>query len=101
VLPELLGLDGDADAQAAARYAAASPRRLLPLGVPAAMIVGSEDGEHLREIADAYVDAATAAGDDVSLTRLDGANHFDVIDPDGPAWPLIRDRIRALAGAEP
>lgn len=100
VIPELLGFRDDDDAEPAARYATASPRHLLPLGVPQEVIVGSEDGEHLREIADAYVDAATDAGDDVRFTRLEGANHFDVIDPDGPAWPLVRDRVRSLV-AEP
>jgi acetyl esterase/lipase len=41
--------------------------------------------------------AAVAAGDECELHELPGGGHFEVIDPDGRAWPILSERLAALA----
>lgn len=40
--------------------------------------------------AQTYAQAAAAKGADVTLVMSPGADHFDVIDPDGHAWGVTR-----------
>lgn len=71
------------------RYAAASPAALVPFGVPQRLIHGSADDRVPIEISRSYVAAARAAGDDARLLELDGAGHFEALDPDSNAWSAI------------
>jgi len=41
------------------------------------------------EQSQAFVAAAAAAGDDVTLTELLGQDHYALIDPLSPAWPQV------------
>jgi fermentation-respiration switch protein FrsA (DUF1100 family) len=67
------------------RYALADPARVIPLAVPVRCIHGrSDDVVPLRQSAD-YVERATAAGADASLTEVEG-DHFVVIDTGSRAW---------------
>ncbi|MGC7094570.1 alpha/beta hydrolase family protein [Amycolatopsis lurida] len=71
------------------RYGLASPARLRPR-VPVLAVHGTADEvvppEHARAFAP-----------DVEL--IDGAGHFDVLDPAGQAWKVIRDGVdRRFAG---
>lgn len=79
-------------------FAAASPIERLPLGVPALLIHGDEDENVPIAQSRSFAEAARAAGDDCELRELRGAEHFEVVDPDGRAWPIIRERLVALAG---
>ena len=57
------------------RYAAASPRALLPLAVPQTLVQGLDD--HLLDLVDqnrVYARAAQAAGDAVRADRDRGSN---------------------------
>ena len=45
-----------------------------------------------------YAEAAMAAGDDVELVELAGADHFDVIDPGHEAWAAVVARLPRLLG---
>ena len=45
------------------------------------------------ELSRAYAKRARAAGDDCRLLELDGADHFDVIDPRSAAWPAISEAL--------
>ena len=78
-------------------YAAASPVERLPLGVPALLIHGDADENVPIEQSRAYAAAARAAGDDCELIELPGAEHFEVVDPAGRAWPVLRARLEAIA----
>jgi acetyl esterase/lipase len=78
------------------RYAHASPAELLPLGVPQVLVHGSADEDVDPSITDRYAERARAAGDDVTELRLDGFNHFDVIDPKSPPWPAALDAVPVL-----
>ncbi|WP_328631305.1 alpha/beta hydrolase [Streptomyces sp. NBC_00356] len=85
----LLGADADGVEKAEARLGAASPMQMLPLGVPLKVVVGSADSRHYL-ISDArdFTERATGLGDTVGLSHLEGANHFDIVDPGGPAWQV-------------
>jgi acetyl esterase/lipase len=78
------------------RYAHASPAELLPLGVPQVLVHGSADEDVDPTITDGYASLARAAGDSVTEVRLDGFNHFDVIDPKSPIWQAALDAVPAF-----
>jgi acetyl esterase/lipase len=75
-----------------------SPRRLLPLGVRQLVIQGTRDETVPFELTAAYAKAARAAGDDVELLALEGAGHFEPIDPQAAEWPTVLAAIGALLG---
>lgn len=89
-LRRLLGADTDGVKAAEARLGAASPLQMLPLGIPLKVVVGSADDRHYL-ISDArrFTQRATQLGDTVDFDFLEGANHFDVVDPHGPAWQTV------------
>lgn len=80
----------------AARYAAASPVALCPSSVPHLVVHGADDEIVPVTLSEGYVAEARRLGQAASLLRLDGADHFDVIDPESAAWPAIRDAIVAM-----
>ncbi|WP_432477699.1 alpha/beta hydrolase family protein [Nocardioides sp. GXQ0305] len=65
--------------------AAYDPAQQVPLDVPVRCVHGTDDVVVPIEQSRAYVDAATAAGADATLTEVDG-DHFVVIDPASAAW---------------
>ena len=73
------------------RYSAASPAELLPLGAQQLLVHGDADDAVPIEISRSYAAAATAAGDDVTLHELPGADHFVVIDAASAAWSAVVD----------
>jgi acetyl esterase/lipase len=73
------------------RYAHASPRRLLPLGVPQVLVHGVDDVNVPLVLSTSYEKAARQAGDNVRLIELPGVEHFKVIDPKSEAWPPIAE----------
>ncbi len=75
------------------RYATGSPRELLPLGVPQVLIHGTNDGNVPYEISRRYYLAAIAAGDNVELITLEGAGHFEVIDPQSAEWKKVVEAV--------
>jgi acetyl esterase/lipase len=89
---ELLGADADD-----ARFAAASPQERLPLGVPALLIHGDADDRVPIEQSRDYLRAARAAGDRCELVELPGADHFELVDAGGRAWPVIAEHLAGLA----
>ena len=65
--------------------AAYDPAQQVPLDVPVRCVHGSADDDVPIELSKTYVDAATAAGADATLTEVDG-DHFVVIDTESAAW---------------
>lgn len=96
--PVIEQLLGGPPAAVPARYAEASPAALLPMGVRQVLIVGTNDGVVPAASRDAYIAAAKQAGDEAEATAVPGAGHFEVIAPTSDAWPVVRDRVRALLG---
>jgi 3-dehydroquinate dehydratase type II len=78
------------------RYQAASPRRLLPLGVPQILIHGTDDSQVPIEMSRRYAAAATAAGDALTYLELDGVDHMPLIDPHSPAWTAIVEQLGTI-----
>ena len=75
------------------RYAVTSPLALLPAGVPVVAVHGTDDDIVPLVQSRTYVDAAVSAGDPAELVAVDGAGHFDVIDPGHEAWRAVLDRL--------
>ncbi len=71
------------------RYRITDPMRLLPLGRPVRLVHGTADSVVPCSLSTGFLARGSAAGDDVSLTELAGAGHFDVIDPLSGAWPQV------------
>ncbi len=78
------------------RYAAASPRELLPLGVPQLIVHGAADDTVPVAIGREYVAAAKAAGDPVDYVEFAGFGHFEHIDRGNPAWKAVTDWLARL-----
>lgn len=91
---ELMGAGPDSDPE---RYRSADPLQRLPLGAPALLIHGDRDDRVPVEQSRTYAAAAQAAGDVCELCELPGADHFELVDPEGRAWPIARERLLALA----
>ncbi len=85
--------------QHADRYALASPRERLPLGIPQLVLHGERDDTVSVRIATSYAAAARAAGDPCELVLLSGTGHFEHIDASAPAWHVARDWLTAYASA--
>jgi acetyl esterase/lipase len=75
------------------RYAEASPRELLPLGVRQILVHGTKDPEVPYAMSERYVEAA---GGEAELVTLQGAAHFEPIDPEAREWPRIVEAVRSL-----
>jgi acetyl esterase/lipase len=78
------------------RLSQASPIELLPLGVPVRLVCGARDSIVPIDQARAYEAAATKAGDTVAVEVVEGAGHFELVDPGSSAWPAVREAVRAL-----
>lgn len=93
VVEELIG--GTID-QVADRYGQASPISLLPLGVRQIFLTGEYDATVPRHLADAYVAAAQAAGDDAQHVVVANAAHHEYGAPTAVTWPVVLQSVRAL-----
>jgi acetyl esterase/lipase len=78
------------------RYAQASPRSLLPLGVPQVLILGQYEEFVPLALAEEYVAAARRAGDSVRLEVIPGVGHFEIASPRARTWPSVSLSIRTL-----
>jgi len=79
-------------------YADGSPIELLPLGVRQIVIHGTADDSVPYEMSERYVEVA---GGEVELVRLDGIGHFELIDPQAPAFDQTLEAARRLLAATP
>jgi acetyl esterase/lipase len=79
--------------QVSERYAEASPLEQLPLGVRQILVHGTEDPEVPYAMSERYV---AAAGGEAELVTLEGAGHFELIDPEAREWPAVEGSIRRL-----
>jgi acetyl esterase/lipase len=94
-------LGGVTPAEAMALYPTTSPYHMLPTGVPTSHIVGTLDNPWRQDITFAYKARAESLGDNARVFNPVGANHFDVVDPCGPAWPTIVSEVLLMLGEKP
>ena len=73
------------------RYAAASPAARVPLGVPVLLVHGDADDTVPLPVAEAFREAALAAGDEVELVVVAGGDHMGHLDPADPLWRAAVD----------
>jgi pimeloyl-ACP methyl ester carboxylesterase len=92
---ELVGGSPEAMPQ---RYQQASPRALLPLGVPQWHIVGRYDQLVPIDYVQQYVAVATQH-DEVQLDILPDAGHFELVVPTTSAWVTVRHALLSLLAA--
>jgi acetyl esterase/lipase len=76
--------------------AAVDPLQQVPLTVPVRCVHGRSDTNVPLSQSVTYVDAATAAGADATLTEVDG-DHFVLIDPSSPVWQTQLGLLADLA----
>ncbi len=88
----LLG-EGDAPEELTDRIALASPAALLPISARVVAVHGTLDSIVPLDQSTEYVAAARAAGVSVELRAIEGASHFDVINPTHPAWQAALDAL--------
>ena len=92
-IPRLLG---GSPAEQPERVRLVSPIERVPLGVPQRLVCGAHDTIVPIEQARSYEAAARAAGDPVTVAVVEGAGHFELVNPASTAWPTVRDAVRAL-----
>lgn len=90
---ELLGGPPDKFAE---RYHAVSPAELVPLGIPARLVHGTDDSVVPIVISNEYQKAANRAGDDARLIVLGGGDHFAPVDPRSQHWPAVQKAVESL-----
>jgi len=89
-------LMGGMPASVPERYAQASPQRLIPFGVPQVLLIGEHEDFVPRPLVDAYVRAASQAGDAVRLIVIPRVGHFEIASPRASTWPRVEATIRSL-----
>ena len=71
------------------RYQATSPMQLLPISVPQRVIHGTADNIVPFEMSERFAKASHNA----KLIPLEGAGHFELIDPRAREWPIVQKNI--------
>ena len=71
------------------RYAKASPRRRLPIGVPLLLVHGERDEDVPVHISREFAAAAREAGDDCSLAIIDDESHYEHLEPGSRCWSAV------------
>lgn len=84
------------DAVLSARLQETSPQQMLPIQTTSILISGSLDNVIPSQISADYVTQAIVLGDDSVHYTIDGAGHFDLIDPDRTDWVLYQQSLQAI-----
>jgi len=71
--------------QCDSRYKSSSPMDLLPLRVPQRVLHGTADDVVPFDLSQRFAKASKNA----ELVRLEGAGHFELIDPRAKEWPVV------------
>ena len=69
--------------------------------MPVRLVCGARDPVVPIDQARSYEAAARRAGDTVVVEVVEGAGHFELIDPGSSAWPVVREAVRALLERDP
>ena len=86
-------LMGGSPSEVPDRYRDGSPSNLLPIGVKQLLIVGAQDKTVPPDIVRKYGEDARNKGDDVALTVVENASHFELIAPGSIAWPKVKEAM--------
>ncbi len=78
------------------RYREGSVSGLIPIGVRQEVFASQLFNEPWFSLFKQYVEDDKKAGDDVHLTTMTGAGHFDGINPQSPTWQPVLESIQTL-----
>jgi acetyl esterase/lipase len=78
------------------RYRHASPKALLPLGVPQALIYAGNDSVVPPSMSQDYQTLATRHGDSCRSLPVDGIGHRQLINPKGLAWATAVSELERI-----
>jgi acetyl esterase/lipase len=94
-VPGITDFMGGSPAEHPERYREGSAGALLPTGVPQTIVAG---GLLLRayELVSAYEAAAKDKGESVTVLKLEGSGHFDMLAPEGQYGKKVVEAIWAL-----
>jgi acetyl esterase/lipase len=87
---------GGTAAEHPARYAAASPVELLPLGTPQVLVWAEEDTIVPEKLFEDYEAKAKKSGDPVEIIRVKGIGHHELCSPEAAGWGKIVGAVRRL-----
>ena len=87
---------GGSPEQFAARYQQTSPIELLPVKIPVRLIHGAKDTIVPLELGKEFSVAAKSKGEQVTLTVLEDAGHFELISPQAKDWAVIEKAVLTL-----
>jgi acetyl esterase/lipase len=93
---DVFALMGGTPQQHPERFSSANPGELLPFNIPQILIQGREDEQIPPALPERWAKLATRAGDQVHVKLIPGADHFDVVDPQSEAWPVVRAATQSL-----
>jgi acetyl esterase/lipase len=94
---EVYALMGGPPSEYGDRYKAGDPADLLPFNVPQVLVQGTEDNQIPPGLPNKWAERARRVGDTVRVEMIQGADHFDVVDPESQFWPKVEAEIlRAL-----
>jgi pimeloyl-ACP methyl ester carboxylesterase len=73
-------------------------RLALPKATAQWIIHGTKDDVVPPDFSRKYAEKKITAGENVHLIEIEGADHFDLIDPRSAAWPQIEKAALAACG---
>ena len=86
---------GGLPAEVPDRYRQGNPGDLLPINVPQYLLQGTEDDQIPAELPRRWTERGKQRGEHVSAEMIAGADHFDLVDPQSKAWPVVLRTIQA------
>jgi acetyl esterase/lipase len=78
------------------RYREGSVSGLTPIGVRQELLIRAKPSDQWSRMFEPYVAAARKTGDPVRMFTLEGAGHFDGINPEAPDWATVMASVRWL-----
>lgn len=91
------GFLGGSPAEVPEHYREASPAELPIPQATQKLVHGTADDSVPYELSKSYAERKKKAGENVELTTLQGADHFQIIDPQSAVWPKVESIFRSLA----
>jgi pimeloyl-ACP methyl ester carboxylesterase len=80
------------------RYEAGNPGDLLPFQAPQVLIQGTEDDQIPPDLPRRWVEMSMRKGSHARVRMVQGADHFDVVDPRSKAWVEVLGAVKGMAG---
>ncbi len=80
------------------RYKAGDPGELVPLNVAQWLVQGTEDDQIPPGLPARWAERGKRMGEAVVVEMIQGADHFDVVDPESRGWAIVLGVIRKALG---